>query len=102
MNDALLVCCFERLGNLPRDRDRLIERERTSRNTLGEIISLDEFHHEGGQAPALFESVKGGDVGVVQRGESLGFTLEAREPIRIVGEGLGQRLDGEARLPDEC
>ena len=57
--------------------------------------SLDQFHHEGGRAPALFEAVDGGDVWLVQRAEDLGFTLEAREPIGIVSERLGQRLDGD-------
>ncbi len=28
----------------------------------------------------------------------VGFTLEAREPIRIVGERLGQRLDGDVAI----
>ncbi|HZM95205.1 MAG TPA: hypothetical protein VFB92_17375 [Vicinamibacterales bacterium] len=98
MNDALLVRRFERLGNLLRDRERLIERDRTSSHALREIVSLDQFHHEGSHAPALFEAVDGGDVWVVQRGEGLGFTLEAREPISIVGERLRQRLDGDVAI----
>ena len=98
MDDALLVRRFERLGNLLRDRERLIERDRTSSDALREIVSLDQFHHEGGHAPALFEAVDGGDVWVVQRGEGLGFTLEAREPISIVGERLGQHLDRDVAI----
>ena len=34
-----------------------------------------------------------GDVRMVQRGEDFGFALEAREPIGIAGERLGQHLD---------
>ena len=98
VNDALLVRRFERLGNLLRDRERLIERDRTSSNALREIVSLDQFHHEGGHAPALFEAVDGGDVWVVQRGERLGFTLEAREPISVVRERLGQDLDRDVAI----
>jgi hypothetical protein len=35
---------------------------------------------------------------VVQRGESSGLTLEARDPISIVGERLGQCLDGDVAI----
>ena len=52
MDDALLVRGFERLGDLRRDRQRLIERDRATRDALREILALDEFHHEGGHAPA--------------------------------------------------
>jgi hypothetical protein len=41
----------------------------------------------------LFESVNDGDIGMVQRGEGLGFPLEAREPVGVVCECLGQDLD---------
>ena len=98
MDDALLVRRFERLGNLLRDRKGLIERDRTSSNALREIVSLDQFHHEGGHAPALFEAVDGGDVWVVQRGEGLRFPLEAREPIGVVRERLGQDLDRDVSI----
>ena len=55
-------------------------------------------YHKGGHAPALFEAVDGGDVWVVQRGEGLGFTLEAREPISVVRERLGQDLDRDVAI----
>ena len=34
-----------------------------------------------------------GDVRMVQRRQRLGFALEARQPLGVVGEGLGQDLD---------
>ncbi len=33
------------------------------------------------------------DVRVVQRGEHAGFALEARQPLGVAGEGVGQDLD---------
>ena len=36
MDDALLVRGFERLGDLPRDRQRFVERQRPARDALGE------------------------------------------------------------------
>ena len=73
-------------------------RNRSARDALCEIVALDQFHHKGGHAPALFEAVDGGDVWVVQRGEGLGFTLEACEPISVVCERLGQDLDRDVAI----
>ena len=36
MDDALLVGGFERLGDLPRDREGLVDRDRTLRNPVGQ------------------------------------------------------------------
>ena len=46
MDDALLVRGFERLGDLPRDRQRVGERHRALRDALREGLALDQFHHE--------------------------------------------------------
>ena len=46
VDDALLVRRFERLGDLLRDRQRLVERNRATRDALRQIVALDEFHHE--------------------------------------------------------
>ena len=65
---------------------------------VGDWDNLDEFHHEGGHSPALFEPVDAGDVRVIQRREGLGFTLEAGEPISVVRERLGQDLDRDVAI----
>ena len=41
------------------------------------------------------QSVDGGDVGVIQRGQQLGLALEAGQAVRVVGEGCRQELDGD-------
>ena len=76
---------------------RLVERDRAFSDPLREIVALDQFHHEGGHAPAFFQAVDSRDVRVIQRREGLGFTLEAREPISIVRERLGQDLIATSR-----
>ena len=54
MDDALLVRGFERVGDLPRDRERLVCRHRLAGNALGERLALDQLHHEGASwDPAL-------------------------------------------------
>ena len=50
MDDPLFVRGFERLGDLLRDRQRLVERDRPARDPLREIVAFDQFHHERGDA----------------------------------------------------
>ena len=46
VDDALLVRGFERFGDLPRDRQCLVERDRPARDALRERRSLDQLQHE--------------------------------------------------------
>ena len=93
MDDALLLRRFERLGNLFRDGQRLVERDRTTRNALREILALDEFHHQGVRAQRLLEAVDRGDVGMIQRRERLRLAFEPRETIGVSGKCVRQNLD---------
>ena len=93
VDDPLLVRGFERLGNLLRDRQCLVERDRAACDPLRQVVALDQLHDEGVNVTRLFESVNDGDVGMVQRRQGPGFTLEAREPLGVVRERLGQDLD---------
>ena len=86
MDDALLVRRFERFGDLPGDRQRFVDRDRSVRNAIGEGRSLDELHDERLHAVRVFEPVDGRDVWMIQRGEDFGFALEARQPVGIGGE----------------
>ena len=44
VDDALLVGFLEGLGDLLRDRDRLVDRNRPALQSLREVLALDEFH----------------------------------------------------------
>ncbi len=99
MDDALLVRGLERLDDLPRNRQRLVERQRTLRDTVGQRRPLDELHHERARAATLFEAVDLRDVRVIERGQELRFALETREPIRVARERFEQDLDRD--LPVE-
>ena len=54
MDDALIVRGFERLGNLPGDRQRLVERDRALRDALRQIVAFDQLHHERGDVAGVF------------------------------------------------
>ena len=53
---------------------------------------VDVFKDEGSDAIRLFEPVDAPDVGVVQRGQHLGFAFKPGKAVGIVGEGLRQDL----------
>jgi hypothetical protein len=44
------------------------------------------------------QTVDGGDVRMLQRGEGLRFALEARDPFGISRERLGQHLDRDIAI----
>ena len=46
MDESLAVRLVERVGQLHRVGEGLIERQRSARQALGERLALDELHHE--------------------------------------------------------
>ncbi len=99
MDDPLLVGGFQRLGYLPRDGQRLVQRHRAARDPLRKVFALYELHDQrlrrrpcAGRRDRVFEPVDLRDVGVIQRGEDFGFTQQPREPLGIAGERVGQHL----------
>ena len=93
VDDPLLVRRFERLGDLLRDRQRFVDRNRAARDALRQIVALDQFHHEGVHAAGFLEPVDRGDVRMIQRRERLRLAFEARQAFGVCGERVGQDLD---------
>ena len=99
MDDPLLVRRFERLGDLLRDRQRFVERNRLrARCDRASVVALDQFQDERVRLAAVLEPVDRADVRMVQRGEHLRFALEAREAIRIARERVGQDLQRDVAI----
>ena len=93
MDDAPLVRRLERLGDLPRDLERLVDRQRSPRQPLRQRLAVDELQDQRLDAARLLEAVDRGDVRMIQRGQDLRLALEARQPLGVRGERLGQHLD---------
>ena len=98
MNHALLVRRFERLGNLLRDRQCLVNRNRALRNSVGERWPFDQLHYEPGHTIAFLQAVDDRDVGMIQRREDFGFALEPHQPLCVCRNGLRQDLDRDLPL----
>jgi hypothetical protein len=95
MDDPLLVGRFKRLGNLTRDRQRLVDRNQSLRDPIGERRSLDQLQDECANAIQFFNTVDAADVVMVQRGEHLGFAQTVDVP-RLSDNQPPQRVRGNA------
>ena len=90
MDDALLMRRFEGFSDLLGDGERLVNRDRPLGDGIRQCWPLDQFEDQRPDAVSLLQPVDAPDVGVVQRGQDLGFALEARQPIRVRRERLGE------------
>ena len=93
MDHATLVGRLEPVGDLARDADRFVDRQVPPSQSLREILAGYQLHRQEACALRAMNTKDGGDVGVAQRSEQLGFALEAGESLRIAGEGIGKDLD---------
>jgi hypothetical protein len=98
MHDALLVRRLQRLRDLARNGERLVEWNGNLRDAVGEGRGLDQLHHERRRPGRPLEAVDGRDVWMVQRRKHFGLALEARQPLRVARDGLGQDLDRDLPL----
>ena len=98
MDEAFFVRGFERVGDLPRDGQRLGQRHRPARDVDGEVFPLDKLHHDRDLTVDLFEPVDVRDVRMVERRQRLRFAGEPRDTIGIAGQRVGQHLDGHLAI----
>lgn len=98
VHDAFAMCGFDGLGDLAKERHGLFDGKRALRKTLGQRLPFDKLHDEKPRSVRVLETVERGDVGVVQRREELGFSVEPCEPLFVTGEIAGQDFDGDVTL----
>jgi hypothetical protein len=98
MHDAVLVRDLEGLGDLSRDRQRVGERHRSLRDSIGERLPANELQHKRVHGAAVVEAVDVADVGVAERGEELRFATEAGEPLAVGGKRLRQNLERDVAI----
>ena len=98
VDDPLLVRGFERVRDLPGDGQGFVERHGAARDTLRQIVTVDEFHHESRHAPAFLETVDRGDVRMIEGGEDFRFALKPRQPVGVSRQRRRQDFDGDLTL----
>ena len=92
MNDAFLMRRLQRLGDLLGVSERLFERKRAGGDLHVQAFTFDELHGEDVPPGDLLEGVDAGDARVIQRGERLRFSFEARYAILVLEEFLRQNF----------
>ena len=98
VHDPLLVRGLERVRDLARDRERLVDRHRAGRDPLRQRLALDELEHERLDVAGLLQPVDRRDVRVVQRRQDLRLALEPRQPLRVLRHRLRQHLDRDVAV----
>ena len=98
MDDPLLVRRFERLGDLRRHRQRLVDRNGPPRDPIGERRAFDQLHHQRVQAAGIFEAMDLRDVRMIECRKELRFPAEPCKAIGIVGDGGQQDFDRDVAI----
>jgi hypothetical protein len=65
MGDAVVVRGFARFRDLPRDQERLVDRNRSARDVLRQILAFDQLRHQRGHTAGLFEPMDVRDVRMI-------------------------------------
>ncbi len=99
VDDPLLVCRLQRLGDLTSQGQRFFEWKGAGREAHREVVPVDELHDEEmagrgrGRTRDFFEGMDGGNPRMVQARQRAGFPLEAKPPLFVLEEFFRQYLD---------
>ena len=98
VDDPSFVRGVERIGDLPRDRERLWNGQALasclfSGELVREGLALDQLQHQRSDAVRLLDAVDRTDVRMIEGREQARFTLEPGEAVRIGSERTRQDLD---------
>ena len=100
MHDTAVVGRLERCGDLLGDLHGLVRWDGPAHQSFLEILAGDQLHRQEALSLGLVKTIDGGDVGMLERGQQLGLTLETRQPLGVLHEHLGQHLDRDFAV--EC
>src|SRR5262245_17489694 len=98
MDDSVAVRLVERVRDLRRIAQRLVDRQAPAREAVAERLAFEQLHHQEADAVLLTDVVQRADVRVVQAGDGAGLTLEALAQIWIGREMLGQHFDRDEAI----
>src|SRR5690348_4431659 len=86
MDDALLVRGLGRLGDLPGNRERLLDGNGPPRQATIEALAVHELEDQEQVALGLVKTVDLRDVRMIERGQDLRLAAESREPFGVADE----------------
>jgi hypothetical protein len=95
VDDTFGVSCVECIGDLNCERHHRFCVHRLSCNPVLERQPIQKLHGDERFAVLVVNFVDRANVGMVQRGGSLGFALKAAECLRVFGYIVGQKLQSD-------
>ena len=95
VEDALAVRRVQRARDLNGPRQRLLDRNRSLRDTRRQRLALEVLHDEKRRLILLADVEERADVAVTQLGDGTRLALEALAQFRCGGDVGRQRLDGD-------
>ena len=92
MHDAIRMRKCDGVGNLPRDLQGFLDRQRPARDALRQCVAGHELEHQQQAARGIFDTVDGADARVVQGREEARFAIEPGQPLRVLTDRPRQPL----------
>ena len=89
------MCRVQGIRDLDAQIEYRFDLQRLASDSVPERLPLQQFHGNEGSSVRFVDFVDCADVRVVQRRRSFGFPLETAEGLRVVGEFVGQKLQGD-------
>ena len=86
MDDAFFVRRFDALGDVDEQGDRFVHRHWTAGDPFGERLAFHELHRQELPATRFLQSVKRGDVGMIELREEFCFSFESIETFFVTRE----------------
>src|SRR5438552_2739052 len=98
MDDALRMCCIERVGNLDAEIEHRFDFQRLAIDLMPERLPLQQFHRNESSTIDLIDLMDCAYARVIECGRGLGFAFKAGECLRVAGNFLGQELKGNEAM----
>ena len=98
MDDAFAVRSFESRGDLFEEGNCLVDGDGPAGKSRRQRLAFDELHDEELLAVLCLQTIEGGDVGVIQAREELGFSFETGDAFLVSRKLLGQNFDRDGAV----
>jgi len=94
MDDSFRMSSVEGVGDFDAERKQRFRVERTARDTMLQRRAVQILHDDESLLILFADVMNCADVGVIQSRRSLGFAAEASERLRIFGDVVRQKFQG--------
>src|SRR5688500_5301821 len=98
MNDAGAVSLVQRIGDLDRVTERVIQRQRATPKSVCQCFAFEMFHHQESGTVLVTNVMNYAYVRVIQRGSGTCLALEPLSRLRIGSQRRGEDLDRNRSL----